>query len=212
VYWAQGNISGAAIEWRTALRLAPESEYVLHNLGLLANEQRDYREAETLFRHALAVRPDYSDAYLDLGKTYESMGRLQEAEAQLRAAEALSPLEVRAHNALSEFYFDTQRFRESQAEARRSVEIEPTTQGNWDLGLAEWRQGNVGGAERAFLDAEALSPSEGRSHFMLALLYMTTDRTGDAIREYRAGLQLDPTNSTAIANLKKLELSATQQQ
>ena len=120
-------------------------------------------------------------------------------------AENLSPLKVRAHNALSEFYFDRQQAGEAEAEARRSVEIQPTPQGDWDLGLAEWRQGNFAGAERAFLDAKSLNPSDSRAHFMLGLFYKSENRIADAIREYRAGLQLDPSNADAVANLKKLE-------
>ncbi len=207
VYWDHGNIPAAANEWRTALRLAPHSEYVLHNLGLVEHEEKHYPDAEILFLRALAIRPNYSDAHLDLGVTYEATGRFQEAEAQLRAAENLSPLSVRAHNALSEFYFDRRHLPQAEAEARRSVEIEPTPQACWDLGLVEWLKGDRGGAERAFLDAEALSPSDSRAHFMLGLLYMDSGRTADAIREYRAGLKLDPANVDAIANLKKLELS-----
>ena len=212
VYWYQGNIAAAANEWRTALRLAPHSEYVLHNLGLLEYEEKHYPDAEILFLRALKIRPNYSDAHLDLGKTYEATGRFQEAEAQLRAAEDLSPLSVRAHNALSEFYFDRRQLREAEAEARRSVEIEPTPQGDWDLGLVEWLQGNRGGAERAFLDAEALNPADSRAHFMLGLFYMDSGRAADAIREYRAGLQFDPANAEAIANLKKLEILGGQPQ
>ncbi|MGO8790016.1 MAG: tetratricopeptide repeat protein [Terriglobia bacterium] len=209
VYWLQGNIPAAALEWRTALRLAPESEFALHNLGLVANERKNYREAEILFLHALAIRPNYSDAHLDLGKAYEATGRLQEAEAQFRAAESLSPLNLRVHNTLSEFYFDRRRLRESEDEARRSVEIEPTPEGYWDLGLVEWLQGNLTGAEHAFREAETLSPSEGRSHFMLGLFYMGSGRIADAVREYRAGLQFDPSNADALANLKKLESMGT---
>jgi len=205
VYWAQGNMPAAESEWRTALRLAPGSEYALHNLGLVANAQKNYPEAEALFRRALAIRPNYSDAHLDWGKTFEATGRLPEAEAEFRAAEALSPLNLRAHLALSEFYFDRRQLPEAEAEARRSVEIEPTPQGDWDLGLVEWLKGDRRGAERAFLDAAALAPSESRSHFMLGLFYMDSNRNADAIREYRAGLQLDPKNADAIANLRKLE-------
>jgi tetratricopeptide (TPR) repeat protein len=210
MYWMQGNIPAAEKEWRTALRLAPASEYALHNLGLVANAQKHYGEAEDLFLRALAIRPNYSDAHLDLGKTYEATGRLQDAEAQLRAAENLSPLSVRAHNALSEFYFDRRQLREAEAQARRSVEIQPTPQGDWDLGLVEWLKGDRSGAERAFLDAEVLSPSDSRAHFMLGLFYMDSSRNTDAIREYRVGLQLDPTNAEALANLKKLEFLGAQ--
>jgi Flp pilus assembly protein TadD len=205
VYWATGNHPAAEREWRTALRLAPGSEYVLHNLGLAANAGKRYGEAEVFFSRALAIRPNYSDAHLDLGQTYAATARLEEAEAQLRTAEELAPLSVRAHNALSEFYFDRRQLRQSEAEARRSVEIEPTSDGYWDLGLVEWLEGDRMGAERAFLGAAALSPSDSRSHFMLGLFYMDSNRTADAIREYRAGLQIDPHNAEAFANLKKLE-------
>jgi len=205
VYWKQGNIAAAAKEWRTALQLAPYSEYALHNLGLVANEEKHYDEAEAFFMRALLIRPNYSNAHLDLGKTYEATGRFEEAEAQLRIAENLSPLSVRAHNALCEFYLHRQRLREAEAEARRSVEIEPTPQGDWDLGVAEWLQANRPAAERALLDAEALDPLDSHSHFMLGLFYMDSGRNADAIREYRAGLKLDPSNATGLANLKKLE-------
>jgi tetratricopeptide (TPR) repeat protein len=206
VYWAQGNIPAAEAEWRTTLRLAPTDEYALHNLGLAENEEKHYRVAEVLFLRALAIRPNYSDAHLDLGKTYEALGRLPEAEAQLRAAEDLAPLSVRAHNALSEFYFDRRRLPESEAQARRSVEIVPTPQGYWDLGLAEWLKRDRRGAESAFLSAEAIAPSDSRAHFMLGLFYMDSGRAADAIREERAGLQIDPGNADALANLKKWEL------
>jgi tetratricopeptide (TPR) repeat protein len=209
-YWAKGDIPAAEKEWRIALRLAPTSEYALHNLGLAANAEKHFPEAENLLLRALAIRPNYSDAHLDLGETYQATGRLQEAEAQFRAAENLSPLSVRAHNALSEFYFDRRQLRESEAEARRSVEIEPTTDGYWDLGLAEWLEVDRKGAERAFLGAAELSPSDSRSHFMLGLFYMDSGRNADAIREYRVGLKLDPHNADAIASLKKLEFLGAQ--
>ena len=198
VYWQMGNLPEAKKEWTTALKLAPGSEYVLHNLGLVANAEEQYPRARVLFLYALKLRPDYMDAHLDLGKTYEAMGKLDNAEAELLIAEKLSPLSIRAHNTLSEFYLDRQRLAESEAEARRSVEIGPTTQGEWDLGLAEWVQNNRAGAERAFLDAQALNPSSARAHFMLGLFYMDSNRDADATREYRAGLKIDPANPDAL--------------
>jgi tetratricopeptide (TPR) repeat protein len=208
-YWSQGNVPAAEKEWREALRLAPGSEYALHNLALVDIETKHYQEAEALLQSALAVRPDYSDAHLDLGRTFEATGRLPEAEEQMVAAEKLSPLNVRVRNTLSEFYFDRRRLPEAEAEARRSLEIEPTTQAYWDLGLVEWLKGDRPAAERAFLGALALAPS-GRAHFMLGLFYMDSARPADALREYRAGLQLDPTNVDALANLQKLEWQSAQ--
>jgi protein O-mannosyl-transferase len=208
VYWRRGDWEGAGKEWRKALKLAPNSEYVLHNLGLLAREEKHYEEAEDFFLRALQIRPNYMDAHLNLGKTYETMGRLPDAELQLRAAVALSPLSVQAHNTLGEFLFDRRRLGEAEGEFRRSLEIEPTRESYWDLGLVDWMRGDREGAERAFQSAGRLSPSSSRAHFLLGLLYLDCGRTADAVREYRTGLQFDPTNSQALAVLKKLESQA----
>ena len=187
-----------------ALKLAPGSEYVLHNLGLVAHAEKDYPRARAFFRAALIMQPNYSDAHLDLGVTYQAMGMPEKAETQFIKAERLSPLNVRLHNTMSEFYLDQRDLDKAEEQARRSVEIQPTTQGEWDLGLAEWMKGDRVGAERAFRNALALTPS-ARAHFMLGLFYMDSGRNVEAIREYRAGLQLDPGNADAVANLKKLE-------
>jgi protein O-mannosyl-transferase len=210
VYWRRGDREGAGKEWREALQLAPNSEYVLHNLGLLAMEEKHYEEAEGFFLRALQIRPNYMDAHLNLGKTYEAMERLQDAELQLRAAVALSPLSVRAHNTLGEFLFDRRRLSEAEVEFRRALEIEPTRDSYWDLGLVDWMRGDRAGAERAFQSAARLNPSSSRAHFLLGLLYMDSGRTADAVREYRTGLKFDPTNSQALAALKKLESQAPQ--
>jgi tetratricopeptide (TPR) repeat protein len=204
-YWEQGKVEAAQKEWMTALRIAPGIEYTWHNLGLLANSKKDYRAAEIFFRRALGIRPNYADAHLDLGVTYKATGRLQLAESEFRIAEKLSPLNIRVHNALSEFCLDQQRPAEAEAEARRSVEINPSFQGYWDLGLAQWLEGKRAETERAFLQAETLNPYDSRTHFMLGLFYMDSNRNADAIREYRAGLKLDPSDPDATANLKKLE-------
>ena len=209
-YWARGNIAAAQKEWQIVLRLAPTSEYALHNLGMVANAQRHYGEAEEFFLRALAIRPNYSAAYLDLGKTYQATGRLKAAEAQFRAAEKLSPLSFLVHNALSDLYLEQRRLDESEAQARRSVEIQPTPEAYWDLGLVAWLREDRSGAERAFREALALGPGDGRGHFMLGLLYMDSHRNADAVREYRAGLVIDPSNTEALANLKKLESSGAQ--
>lgn len=208
VYWGRGDWQGAEKEWREALRLSPDSEYVLHNLGLLAREEKRYDEAVGFFLRALQIKPNYMDAHLNLGKTYAAMGRVEEAELQLRDAAALSPLSVRAHNALGEFYLDQRRLSEAEEQFRRSLEVEPTREGYWDLGLVHWIRGDHEKAERAFKSAEALDPSGSRAHIMLGLLYSDSGRTADAIRELRTGLQFDPANPQALAALKKLEPQA----
>ena len=141
-YWEQVTIRRPQTNGTPRYAWRPRASTLCTTSAWWPSRKRHYRQAEILFLRALAIRPNYSDAHLDLGENLRSHGQAQEAEAQLRAAENLSPLSVRAHNTLSEFYLDRRRLEESEAEARRSVEIEPTPQGYWDLGLAEWLKGD----------------------------------------------------------------------
>ncbi len=204
VYWDQGHEKEAEEEWSKALKLAPNDPYILHNLGLIPKKQKRFEEAIGYFLQALRTKPNYSDAHLDLGLAFKEMGRLKEAEEHLRGAVELSPLSVRARNSLGELYFDEGRLAEAEEQFRRSIESVPTREGNWDLGFVYWARGDRDRAEQAFKSAEALNPFGSRVHFILGLFYADAGRTSEAVQEYQAGLQIDPTNPQALAALKKL--------
>ncbi len=207
-YWVREDIPAAEREWNEALRLEAENAVILHNLGLVAKREKRYEDAVGYFLRALQVVANYADAHLDLGLTYGEMGLRPQAELQLRAAVALAPLMVRARNALGEFYFDERQIPQAEEQFRISIETEPTREAYWDLGFIDWMKGDRAGAERAFKHAEALLPSSSRAHFILGLFYAETGRTAEAVREYRVGLEYDPTNAEALTALQKLDPQA----
>lgn len=70
----QGNIAGAAKEYRMELELYPESVTAMNNLGALAHGRGDYQEAIDWFRRALAIKPYYNDAKVNLAETLFQQG------------------------------------------------------------------------------------------------------------------------------------------
>jgi tetratricopeptide (TPR) repeat protein len=132
------------------------------------------------------------------------MGQRAEAELQLRAAVALAPLNVDARNRLGKLYFETGRWAEAEEQLRRSVENEPNATGFSGLGDIYLGRGERARAEQAFREAVAVAPFDSHAHFSLGELCAAGGRTPEAIREYQAGLETDPTNAQARAALQKL--------
>jgi len=204
VYWKQGQAEAAKREWREALKLAPRNAIILNNLGLAETKQKRYTEAVEYLQRAMRLKPSYTDPHLNLGAAYEEMGRRAEAELQLRAAVALAPLNVDARNRLGKLYFETGRLAEAEEQFRRSVESEPNATGFSGLGDIYLGRGERARAEQAFREAVAVAPFDSHAHFSLGELCAADGRTAEAIREYQAGLETDPTNAQARAALQKL--------
>lgn len=207
-YWDQEDIADAARQWEAAYQIDPNAIYVLDNLGLLRLKQKRYEEASVFFERSLAVSPDDEGAHTGLGETYAALGQKQKAEEELLAAIKLAPLDVRPRVRLGELYFDEARYSEACAQFQASNRSMPTPRAEYGLGLAEWMRGDRVDAESAFKSALQIDPGGARPHFMLGLFYGATGRMADGIREYQAGLRVDPSDKSAQVALAKLQAQA----
>jgi tetratricopeptide (TPR) repeat protein len=204
VYWNSGAPDQAEVEWREALRRAPNHWLILNNLGLAAARKKRYDEAIEDFQRSIRLRPNYADSHMNLGRTYAETGAVEKAEEQLRAAVALAPLYVVARNELAKFYFDTGRFVEAEQEYRLSTSSGGTTQAWNSLGEIYSRWNRSQDAEHAFRQALALDTFDSYAHFGLGAVLEAQGRTREALNEYEAGLQTDPRNPSALEAVQRL--------
>ena len=147
-------------------------------------------------------------AHLDLRdqRTHE-LGRRHDAEQELRTAVSLSPLSILARNQLGKILTDAGRFADAEVQFQHaSLAAQPNLGGWLGLGLARWRQGDAREAESDFKQAQAAGSRDARIHFLMALLYSSTGRKAEAMKEYQAGLRVDPANPEAQAEFQKLQL------
>jgi tetratricopeptide (TPR) repeat protein len=205
VYWNLGSPDRAEVEWREALRRAPDHWLILNNLGLVSARKKRYAEAIEDFQRSIRGRPNYADSHMNLGRTYAETGAVDMAEAQLRAAVALAPLYVQARNELANFYFDAGRFVEAEQQFRNSASSGGTTQAWNSLGeiYQSWKRWPD--AEHAFRQAVALDPFNSSARFGLGSVLETEGRCGEALKEYEAGLQTDPRNPSALKSVERLK-------
>ncbi|MGB6429777.1 MAG: tetratricopeptide repeat protein, partial [Candidatus Acidiferrales bacterium] len=207
VYFNQGDLVGAEREWDQALAAGPRSVFTLINFGLLRQRQDRYFESQQFFERAIRARPDYMDAHLYYAEMLESIDRDAEADWQYRLAVTLDPYDSGAHFAYGQFLQTLGRLDEAKAQYEASV-AEDVVPGAYD-GLGDiyqaWHETPL--AERAFRIAVQNDALDSHAHFALGAIEAADGRNADAIRDYRAGLEMDPTNADALAALRRLAAS-----
>jgi Tfp pilus assembly protein PilF len=204
IYWDRGDEVSAEREWTAALGPGHAYAPTLNNLGLRRSHQKRYAEAISFFQQAMALRPAYMDPYKNLGSAYAEMRRFPDADREFHKAVTLAPLSSDARNAYGHFLLDQGRTTEAEEQFRLSAEADPNAEAQENLGDIYASNGEVQRAHTAFAAALALNSFDSHAQFALAALDEQENHYGDAMREYRAGLQTDPLNSTALAAVRRL--------
>lgn len=79
----RGNFDAAQRYYTTALRIRPNAAELINNIGYSLYLHRDFAQAETHFRQAIAADPTFSKAWYNLALIYVRDGRYQDAVALL---------------------------------------------------------------------------------------------------------------------------------
>ena len=195
----RGDYDLAEHEWLAALAMDPSNGYALDDMALLRQRQDRYLEALDFSRRALRILPAYTTAHLNLAETLAAMKRTAEAEWQFRVATALSPLSTRAHNNYGKFLLAQGRSKDARAEYERSAAADANAEAYDQLGDIYLSWQDFPRAENAFRHALAGNQFDTRAHFGLGRVLELSSRPADALREYRSGLAMDPTDAEAKA-------------
>lgn len=99
----QGRIAEATALYEQALSVGEHAPAAI-NLGTILYNQRQFQQAEQLYRRATTANPDYALAFFDLGNALDELQRLPEAVEAYRSAIRLSPAYADAHYNLALAY------------------------------------------------------------------------------------------------------------
>jgi tetratricopeptide (TPR) repeat protein len=119
LYEGGGSKAGLA-ELRTAARLGPDEPALLVQL---ASQLPAGKEAETLLKHALSLRPDYGAALAQLGENQLEQGQLAPAAASLKRALAIDPKQADWHADLGRVLLAQGDADKALAEAKQALSI-----------------------------------------------------------------------------------------
>jgi len=114
-------------------QLLPNDELVLHYLGVIALQRREFEKAVSYFQKALKILPSYADAHNNLAATYVEMGRLNEALPHLEQAARLNARDPMAHTNLGAVLAGLGRIPEARSHLQQALSLAP----NFPAALAE---------------------------------------------------------------------------
>ena len=141
------NGEESVAEFRTAIRLKPDSAPMRFNLGLRLEQLGRQVEAENEIRGAIRVKPDYAGAHGFLGDILLAQGKLDEAIAEYRTAIRLDPGLADAHRCLGLALPRQGKLDEAVAEFRLTTLLQPSyAEAHCDLGGLLKQQGDYAGA------------------------------------------------------------------
>lgn len=90
-YYKQSNYGQAATEFEEAIKINPNDNFALHNLGATYYHMAKYDDAVRILQKCIKIKPDYANAHLTLSLVYRKHGRIQEADEEKKLYKSLKP-------------------------------------------------------------------------------------------------------------------------
>jgi Flp pilus assembly protein TadD len=188
--------------WSAAVERAPGSWLAAANLGKVALDEGQFREAADLLDRAEALRSDSAEVRLNRGNAYKQLGQPGVAEAEYRKALALDRSFPGAYYDLGVLLLEQGDAAGASEALNEAVHLDPnSTSAHNDLGLALGRMGDGRQAGLEFAEAIRLDPGKKEAHLNLGNLLARQGEPDEAIRQYRLALAIDPAYAAAESNL-----------
>ncbi|MBF96344.1 MAG: hypothetical protein CMJ13_03870 [Pelagibacterales bacterium] len=190
---------------KEALKLNPEDDEVLNNLGLILQKLGKFKEAEVNLKKAISLKPNFSQAYFNLGITLKALGKFEEAEESYKAALKFQPNYIQAFNNLGNLLKETGRLEEAEASFKQAIALKPDyAEAHSNLGVTLQILGRLEEAEASFKEAITLKPDHFEAHSNLGVTLKKKGRLEEAEASYNQAIALKPDYAEALYNRSNL--------
>jgi tetratricopeptide (TPR) repeat protein len=189
------GVAGLAMTWpRRKIALATAALMVAGVCGGLASFQvRQWKNSETLFRHALAATTDNMIAHNQLGIALAAQGKTNEAAIHFAEAVRIQPHYLVALDNLGLSLVQQGKFEEGMGYCRTALAINPrNAMVHFNLGLALGIEGKLKEALPEYEAACQLDPSSVHFRITLAETLARVGNTNEAAGCFQETLKLQP--------------------
>jgi Tfp pilus assembly protein PilF len=189
--FGKGDYDGCLDTLTPVLEGEKDIPVVYDYMGSSHMRLKHYREAERIYRTALARGIESTDVHTKLGLIHFYRQELVEAEQELRSALTLDPQSVSAHYHLADVYRAGRKNRQAIDHYRRALELNPSyVYALNGLGMTLARVGRNEDALRAFSRVVEIDPEGARGYFNQAVQLERMDQTKKALAAYEKFMSL----------------------
>jgi len=171
--------------------------------GFLTWQQsRHWRDARSLFQHAVAIHPRSPTLHVGLGEVLARTGDLVAAEDHYRSALAVDAAFPEAHNNLGGVLMAQGRAAEALEHFEAAVRSEPDVrETRINLANALTALGRTDEAIALYADVLRGAPDSAEAHFNLGNALLAQGKLEAAAAHFRAAIRADPALAQAHVNL-----------
>lgn len=232
----QGDLAGAAQEFKKVLDLDPHLVEARVNLGLVQHALGEYNLAASNLSIALAERPALPGPAVVLGIDYLKLGEPEKAIPVLQRALRLEPANPEGHRALANCYLSRTDYGQAANEFRHVADLNADKAGAWfELGHnylnlsarlvfrgshlyldSPWGHRFLGDnlfqrnrwrdAAEEYMEAVKIDPAEPGLHASLGEAYLLAGKLVEAEAEFQQELQRDAGNEAAWLGQAEMQL------
>jgi len=161
----QGDLTSARETYERLIAQYPDRYEAYHRLAVVADRQRRYEEAQSLYTQAIRRNSRNPELFNDLGYCFYLQGKLNKAESALLKAVAMRPAEPRYRNNLGLVYGQQRRYEDALEQYRRAG---GGGDAYYNLAFVKASQNDFEGAKDCFRRALAVDPTHERARLALA--------------------------------------------
>jgi tetratricopeptide (TPR) repeat protein len=189
--WTRGDVAGAIVEYRKAIRLNHMCVEAHYKLGSALRAQGDLAGAIAEYRTAIELMPRLAEAHNDLGNALRDQGDLAGAIAEYHQALRLKPNLAEDHNILGNALRDQGDLAGAIAEYHQALRLKPDlAEAHNNLGDALWAQRDLDRAIAEYREALRLKPDLALAHCKLGAALRENGEYAESLAEYRRGHEL----------------------
>jgi tetratricopeptide (TPR) repeat protein len=198
----KGDVNGAIIEYREALKVDSHNAVARNNLGTALLQKREADEAMHQYRQAIQDDPGYILARINLANQLLPEGQVDEAIDQYREALKIDPEDPAALHNLGNALLQNGDVDEAIAQYQAEIKVNADyALAHYNLGNALAQKGQLDSAITEYLEALKLDPGYALAHANLANVLWQKGQVDEAVDQYQQALKINPDDAAAHNNL-----------
>ncbi len=204
-----GQPAEAEREFTASIVLEPGNAKAVFGLAALAEQQKKWNTAASLYRRALDLDPNNVAAARGLGRAMSELEDKSAARIAFGRAIEIDPSSAAARNDFGVFLFRSDEIDRSIEELMEAVRLDGSRPAyHENLGRAFRKKSMWKESERELAEAARLAPNDAGVWTALGQVRAAQNRLDEAATAYSTALSLEPANEEAAAALGAVLTSA----
>lgn len=188
VYFREGKLEMAFLEYNKSLDIDPDSERVHYKRGLVFLAGGLKEEAMADFEKVLTLDPEHALAHMGLGQVFFQKEKYQKAEDRFRKAIELDSKLWKSHNFLGIIHDYRGQHKMAALQYLAAISVKPDSGLLYNnLGISYYLSGDYEKAIQAFRKALERESSQSKIYNNLGLALSKAGRMSEAFEAFRRG-------------------------